>query len=620
MNSVGTKLTLTFSFFGLLILALLLLASSIFNRIEKEIPSMILVEKQSTAVMNLLNTTIQYIQTGEAEDRRNVLQIIDQWEANHTVIRDGGDAVIHGDRTVVRPIEEEEIRSLLRVERQHWENIRKRIQTMLVQRDAMNEALNRYARAKPIMIENAQRLSDALEATGPQWEPSAKLCESLTPHIEKLNGAMTTMVALRSGDDAALASSLATSLDESLQLIDNIIRWIGAGNDELAIPPLELPEAIREHEKLLSISTVVNGEVRRIADLWNDLLPAKSPLDTQCLRAIDRTGKVQEAMIRASNRRMESINRISWGMFVFAIILTLFFITIARFTLSLPLRQLSRATKKVAGGELDVELTAGGNDEVGTLVANFQQMTRKLKEMHAQLVQTAKLSSLGTMTAGIAHELNNPLTSVLGYTQLLLMRNDLDPKLRDILEKIGREGDRCRKIVQQMLQYSRQETGAKTPCDIDKIVAETIALLREEMGHSWVVLDVRLAERPAIVLGDSVQLHQVFFNLIDNAFDALREVDRERRRLEIATQNDGELLRVIVRDTGPGIPKKALEKVFDPFFTTKQVGKGTGLGLSIAYGIVKDHKGSIRIESDEGKGTTAIVELPLLPPESKSPV
>ncbi|MDH4208091.1 MAG: GAF domain-containing protein, partial [Anaerolineae bacterium] len=251
-------------------------------------------------------------------------------------------------------------------------------------------------------------------------------------------------------------------------------------------------------------------------------------------------------------------------------------------------------------------------DQDGTskgMVHTVRDVTEE-KALRAHLLQTEKLAAIGQLVSGVAHELNNPLTSVMGYSQLLLA-SDVAPEIKEDLRTIHHEAQRSAKIIDNLLTFARKETAQKRYCDINQILRDTMELRSYQLKVDNVQLAGELDEGLPWTMAAPHQLQQVFLNLINNAHQALMESDRARR-LRVRSATVGGAIQVTVTDNGPGIPEEHLGKIFDPFFTTKEVGEGTGLGLSIAFGIVQDHGGTIRAESTPERGTIFTVELPVV--------
>jgi two-component system NtrC family sensor kinase len=231
-----------------------------------------------------------------------------------------------------------------------------------------------------------------------------------------------------------------------------------------------------------------------------------------------------------------------------------------------------------------------------------------LKNTQNQLIQREKLSAVGEFVAGVAHELNNPLTSLIGFAELA-QASGVDEKQATNLSFIVKSAQRCHKIVQSLLGFARQHAPERKVVKLSEAIDGVIELLAYEMRTSNI--DVATAHEPMlpVIIGDSHQLQQVFLNILNNARQAILETQKPGR-VRVATERAGHLVRITISDNGPGISAENLRKVFDPFFTTKPVGQGTGLGLSLCYGIIKEHGGSIHVTSELGAGATFTVELP----------
>jgi len=235
------------------------------------------------------------------------------------------------------------------------------------------------------------------------------------------------------------------------------------------------------------------------------------------------------------------------------------------------------------------------------------------KLLQQQLIQSEKLSAIGELISGIAHELNNPLTGVMGYSQLLQLRRDLDDRARDCLLKINNLALRCQKIVQNLLSFARKKKPERSPTNVNELLEKTIDLRSYELSVNNIAIQRELDRNLPNTIADAHQLQQVFLNIITNAEQAMLE-SSAKGLLTVRSRLDARnpLIVVEIEDTGPGIPEKVATRIFDPFFTTKEVGKGTGLGLSIAYGIMQEHGGRILVRSRPGEGATFVVEIPII--------
>ncbi len=313
-----------------------------------------------------------------------------------------------------------------------------------------------------------------------------------------------------------------------------------------------------------------------------------------------------------------------------------------------PVEKLVYATGRIACGDLSLSVEINRKDELGKLAFAFNQMTvslkesrgeienysrtleqkveertRELKEAQAKLIQTEKMAAAGQLAAGVAHELNNPLGGILGFAQYTYskMRNKKAQDLTDeeistysaYLKDIEQQSIRCKKIVQNLLKFSRSSTKVDFEVlNLNAILDDTLMFVQHQLSMSKVRLLKNLEPSLPKVNGNAGMLQQVFTNIILNALQVMPQGGDLTVSTRV-TSYFGERkkgVEVSFTDTGFGIPSENLDKIFEPFFTTKKVGQGTGLGLSVSYGIIKEHKGEIKVKSEVGKGTTFIIFLP----------
>jgi signal transduction histidine kinase len=278
----------------------------------------------------------------------------------------------------------------------------------------------------------------------------------------------------------------------------------------------------------------------------------------------------------------------------------------------------SMSVKAKNGEEIPVTLTASiikiDGNEVGSVgvftdMREILKMRKDLEEAHLQLVQSEKIASVGKMAAGVAHEINNPLSGIMIYAELL--REDLegDTKYMPDIQEIIDQTLRCKKIVADLLEFSRQSIGKPSHFGIAQMITKTMNLLINQASFQNIEVKEDIQPSMPEMVGDLGQLQQVFTNLLINAADAMQG----KGRLEITARYDGEKNQfvIVVADSGPGIPEGLRDKIFDMFFTTKPVGRGTGLGLSISQNIIKLHGGNITFECPSEGGTRFTIELPL---------
>ncbi len=255
---------------------------------------------------------------------------------------------------------------------------------------------------------------------------------------------------------------------------------------------------------------------------------------------------------------------------------------------------------KADGSVLYVHLSANGVfDENGTFTGceGIAKDLTRIKLMMGQLASSEKMASVGQMAAGVAHEINTPLGVILGYSQLMMDDFASDTEEHQSLEVIERQTKACRKIVADLLKFSRQSESAREPLSLNDVIGDVMAVTEHTLNMNLITVHQSLEPGLPLVIGDSEKLRQVLVNLINNAQHAMEEQGGGALYLETRSLPSVNEVVVTVRDTGHGIPEKIRAQIFDPFFTTKAVGKGTGLGLSVSYGIIQEQGGRIEVES-----------------------
>ncbi len=317
--------------------------------------------------------------------------------------------------------------------------------------------------------------------------------------------------------------------------------------------------------------------------------------------------------------------KISTNLLLIALVLIIVLGTIVNIKLATgiatPIRKLEKISKKVAIGDFSERIEVKGKDELASLEAAFNHMeeklqnalwslehtVEKLREKQAQLVEAEKLAAVGKLAAGIAHEINNPLTSVLTFSNLMLEQCPEDDPHCDKLRMMARETERARNIVRQLLNFGREIIIKPVKISVNEPVREIIDSLIAQKAFTDIELSVSLSERLPDVHADPAQIGQVVLNMLLNAIHAITPPGR----IEVATRSKENVVEIVFTDTGAGIPPENINKIFDPFFTTKEATKGTGLGLAVSYGIIKKHGGDITVSSEAGRGATFIVRLPI---------
>lgn len=289
-------------------------------------------------------------------------------------------------------------------------------------------------------------------------------------------------------------------------------------------------------------------------------------------------------------------------------------VPIARFLLK-PIQELVQANRRLAEGDMEVRVQTSGEGEMAVLGRSFNQMVETLQRTQEELLHKEKLASMGQLAAGVAHEINNPLGSILLFAEMLYEEaGEKDPRRED-LKMITQETLRCKKIVSDLLNFARQQEILAQATDVNEILDQSVNSVGHQPNFNNVKIVKQFAPDLPTLQADPAQLIQVFVNLLNNAADAMPEGGT----ITLTTRlEDGRGVQIEIADTGRGIPEENLSKLFTPFFTTKPVGKGTGLGLSIAYGVIKMHRGQIGVKSRVGQGTTFQITLPLTSAEPKS--
>ncbi len=278
-------------------------------------------------------------------------------------------------------------------------------------------------------------------------------------------------------------------------------------------------------------------------------------------------------------------------------------------------RKLVYASKELAKGNLDATVEIKSHDELYELASSFNLMAsalktrdEKLKEFaRKKIMESERLAVIGQLAADVAHEINNPLQGIVTYSHLLLEKMPQGSSTKNSIKKIVIQANRCTEIIRGLLDFSRQRKPQKKPSNVNLILQECVSLVdNQAIFHNINIIKDFTENIPQVVI-DPSQMQQVFMNMIINAAEAMGG----NGQLTLATRLDAVegSIEVEFADTGHGITEENLERIFDPFFTTKEVGHGTGLGLAISYGIIKEHKGIISVQSEVGKGTTFVVRL-----------
>jgi two-component system NtrC family sensor kinase len=341
-------------------------------------------------------------------------------------------------------------------------------------------------------------------------------------------------------------------------------------------------------------------------------------------------GMLERPYIDTTKRVMLAFT-IMASLFVVLLLVILYFSTTRIIN---PLQKMVVATQEIAKGDLSHEVKVNSKDEIGYLADSFNKMTADLKtaneklvewgktlekkveertkelaEMQAHLFEAEKLASLGKLAAGVAHEINNPLGSILIYSHLLLEDADKKSPHYENLKKVVKETSRCKDIVKSLLEFARPKEPEMSLININEIVETSLSIMVRQALFQNIRLKKMYASPLPKIVADSAQLQQVFTNIILNAAEAMN--GNGVLTLSSSLSEEGSYIEVKFSDTGPGIKEEDKKRLFEPFFSTKEVGKGTGLGLAISYSIIQKHQGTIEVKSEAGKGSTFTVKLPV---------
>ncbi|MFO7895112.1 MAG: ATP-binding protein [Longimicrobiales bacterium] len=364
---------------------------------------------------------------------------------------------------------------------------------------------------------------------------------------------------------------------------------------------------VRRYEQLLSQLTTLDSEddARRIRDIESELRVHGAEMVRVAEDLATRERRAVESMLVASQRMAMAF------MVVLIVLMILLLIFMARQVLA-PLNRIMMATRRIAEGDLTPIMPRRRyHDEFSELAGAINYMMRELVRRQELLVQTHKLQAIGTLTAGVAHELNNPINNLMLTADAL--REDYeelsDEDRLDMVFDMVHESERARDIVRNLLDFARKSDVDLQSLDVEQLIGETLQLASNQIKLRKVKVQGEVEERLPPVYGDRQQLTQVFLNLVLNALDAMGEGGV--LTIEVQQSPDRESVEIAFADTGSGIPRDQVDNVFDPFFSTKKHGKGTGLGLSVSLGIIKQHGGDMRVTSTEGEGTVFTVSLPV---------
>ena len=353
---------------------------------------------------------------------------------------------------------------------------------------------------------------------------------------------------------------------------------------------------------------------KAFADYRGNFTILKNKQDPESIRAsgkllVDTAGRL---IATKRGRIHETILQVSLLPFAYLGVFLAFMVFLINFitrSLLRPLSMISKLTARVASGDFSpVDVREHHIEEVASLLDALNRMALELTANQEDLLQTRKIAAIGTLTAGIAHEINNPLNNIVLSADTLLETHAefLDAEGRETLDDILAQAERARDIVRDLLDFSRSEKATFSPLSPEVIVKSSLALLKNQIMLAGLSLHLDIAPNLSQVDGNLRRIQQVFLNLLQNSIHATPIGGS----IEISAGDAGAFIQFTVRDSGKGIDQEQISHIFEPFFTTKKVGKGTGLGLAVTYSIVKRHNGRIEVESTPGEGTAFHVFLP----------
>lgn len=363
---------------------------------------------------------------------------------------------------------------------------------------------------------------------------------------------------------------------------------------------------VDQYEELLgSLQSVDPDDQARLADIEAELREHGAEMVVEAEDLATRERRSVEAMLTASQHMAMAF------LAVLLLLILLLAAFIARQMLA-PLNRIMLATRRIAEGDLTpITPRRRYHDEFSELATAINYMLHELVRRQQLLLQTHKLKAIGTLTAGVAHELNNPINNLM-LTAAALEEDfaDLSDEERfELVEDLVHESERARDIVRNLLDFARESEVELTPLDMEQLIGDTLQLAANQVKLAKVKVRGEVEENVPPVHGDRHQLTQVFLNLVLNALDAMP--DGGVLEITVEKSEDRNYVNIAFADTGMGIPQQYIDNIFDPFFSTKKQARGTGLGLSVSLGIIKQHGGDIRVESQVGEGTTFTVSLPV---------
>jgi two-component system NtrC family sensor kinase len=437
--------------------------------------------------------------------------------------------------------------------------------------------------------------------------------------------ALTSVYPVRNEDGQVIGAVLTAHLfNNDFTLVDRIKEVAGIDTVTIFFGDLRVSTNVMNEDGTRAVGTRVSQEVYDVVLKQGDSYPGRAFVVnewfiTRYEPLRDHEGRVVGSLyvgIRESAflRLVHTFyNRMALIALVCIVLAAVIAVPLAQFV-TRPIVQLVEATRRLAQGDMTVRVPVFGKGELAVLGQSFNSMVETLHQTQQELLHKEKLASMGQLAAGVAHEINNPLGTILLFSDVMHKEAPEDDPRRDDLKMIINETTRCKNIVADLLNFARQQEVLAQETDVHALLEKVIEGVHLQPIFREVEIVCQFSPDLPTIQADPAQLQQVFVNLLNNAAEAMEEGGT----LTLATRPvDSQWVEVKVSDTGYGIPEENLGKLFTPFFTTKALGKGTGLGLSIVYGIIKMHRGQIAVQSQVGQGTTFTVTLPVQLPNGQ---
>jgi len=436
--------------------------------------------------------------------------------------------------------------------------------------------------------------------------------------------ALTGVAPLKSKDGRVVGAVLATYLfNNDFTLVDRIKEVAGVDTVTIFFGDLRVSTNVMTVEGERAVGTRVSQEVYDVVlkqgrDYVGEAFVVNDWFITRYEPLRDHGGQVVGSLyvgarVSAFERLVHAFNNRVAFIALFCIVLAgVIAVPIARF-ITRPIAELVEATRRLAQGDMTVRVPTSGKGELAVLGQSFNSMVETLHQTQQELLHKERLASMGQLAAGVAHEINNPLGTILLFSDVMYKEAPEDDPRRGDLKMIINETTRCKNIVADLLNFARQQEVLAQETDVHALLEQVIEGVSRQPIFKEVKIVCQFSPTLPTIQADPAQLQQVFVNLFNNAAEAMGAGGT----ITLATRPLNGQVEIKVSDTGCGIPEENLGKLFTPFFTTKALGKGTGLGLSIVYGIIKMHRGQIAVQSQVGQGTTFTVTLPVQLPSGQ---